>query len=184
MERQGGVPALTSSKPWTIEELNSCIERGYHHSATEHSEFLLEELSEFTRSGFWVVLPYRKVRSLKNLMASPEAVKDKPNQKPSLLCDHSWYPVDDTTLPHAPPEAMQFGSMLPGLSALFHLAHGLKIWPNLPCQAQHQGQLLPSAPGSEPMPPSGHHLPDLLHYEGEEQLIAIPLSCTMGWTHI
>ena len=43
--RDHGVPALTTSEPWTDQALDSCIERGCHHSATEHADFLREEMA-------------------------------------------------------------------------------------------------------------------------------------------
>ena len=110
--RDEGVPALTSSEPWPTEDLDLHIERGCHHSAVEHAEFLREEMSEFIENGFWVVLPYSKVQGLPNLQLSPAAVKEERDRKPRLLCDHSWYPVNETTLAHCPPEAMQFGGAL------------------------------------------------------------------------
>ena len=74
-------------------------------------------MSEFIDKRFWAVLPYHLVRHLPDLMLSPAAVKDERNRKPHFLCDHSWpWPwgsVNETTLAHAPPEAMQFGGALP-----------------------------------------------------------------------
>ena len=70
--RDEGVPALTSSEPWPTEDLDLHIERGCHHSAVEHAEFLREEMSEFIENGFWVVLPYSKVQGLPNLQLSPD----------------------------------------------------------------------------------------------------------------
>jgi hypothetical protein len=110
--RDHGVPALTSSPPWSTETKQACVERGCHRSAIEHATFLREEMAEFIDNRFWVVLPYRAVAHLPNLQLSPAAVKEERERKPRLLCDHSWYPVNDTTLPHSPPEAMQFGGAL------------------------------------------------------------------------
>ena len=65
------------------------------------------------------MLPYELVRHLDALMLSPAAVKEERERKPRLLCDHSWpwawAPINETTIPHAPPEAMQFGGTLPRL---------------------------------------------------------------------
>ncbi|MGL5936964.1 MAG: hypothetical protein ACRCZI_15235 [Cetobacterium sp.] len=69
-------------------------------------------MTKFIDSRFWCVLPYAAVRDLPNLQLSPAAVKDERDRKPRLLSDHSWYPVNETTLAHAPPEAMQFGGAL------------------------------------------------------------------------
>jgi hypothetical protein len=110
--RDHGVPAQTSAEPWSDSTKDSYIERGCHQSATEQSAFLREEMSEFIENRFWAVLPYRLVRHLPQLQLSPVAVKEERQRKPCLLCDHSWNPVNETTVPHAPPEAMQFGGAL------------------------------------------------------------------------
>ena len=176
--RDEGVPAMTSSEPWPVEDLDMRIERGCHHSAVEHSEFLREEMAEFIENGFWVVLPYSQVRHLPNLQLSPAAVKEERDRKPRLLCDHSWYPVNDTTLPHCPPEAMQFGGALGRIMHRIRHAH----------------------PRYGPVYLSKHDIKDgfyrmflratdcprlaivLPKYDGEEQMVGIPMSCTMGWT--
>ena len=110
--RDNGVPALTSSDPWPLEARDSYVARGCHRSASDHAEFLREEMAEFVESRYSAVLPYRSVRELPNLCLSPAAVKEERARKPRLLCDHSWSPVNRETLPHAPPEAMQFGGAL------------------------------------------------------------------------
>jgi hypothetical protein len=107
--RDKGVPALTSSPPWCGDRKDTLIERGCHQSATEHADFLREEMAEFIENRFWNVLPYRMVRDLPHLQLSTAAVKEERERKPRILCDHSWYPVNHNTLMHAPPEAMQFG---------------------------------------------------------------------------
>ena len=88
--RDHGVPAKTSSPPWSLDQLDACIQRGCHRSATEHAEFLREEMSEFIENKFWVVLPYELIRGLPSLQLSPSAVKDERDRKPRLLSDHSW----------------------------------------------------------------------------------------------
>ena len=171
------MPALTSSPPWSPETKQACIERGCHRSAVEHAGFLREEMSEFIDNRFWAVLPYRAVAHLPNLQLSPAAVKEERERKPRLLCDHSWYPVNDTTLPHAPPEAMQFGGALQRILELVRHAD----------------------PQYGPVHLSKHDIKDgyyrlflkpedclrlaiiLPTYDDEEQLVAIPMACTMGW---
>ena len=171
----------TSSPPWTTEQKDRCLKRGCHPSATEHAEFLRDEMAEFIENRFWAVLPYDLVRDLEDLFASPAAVKDERDRKPRLLCDHSWpwewHSVNETTLAHAPPEAMQFGGTLPRLLYL----------------ARHQNPKFGPLKGAKHDLKDGFYrmFLDLLHclrlavllpeYAGEPRLIAIPMSCTMGW---
>ena len=117
--RDEGVPADTSSPPWTLEQKDHCVERGCHPSANLHAEFLREEMADFIDKKFWAVLPYDLVRDLPSLKLSPAAIKDERDRRPRFLADHSWpwnwQSVNETTIPHAPPEAMQFGGTLPRL---------------------------------------------------------------------
>ena len=125
--RDHGVPVKSESEPWTLEQKDECIRRGCHPSATEHGDFIREEMAEFVENGFWAVLPYELVRDLVHLMFSPAAVKPERERKPRFLCDPSWpWPwgsINATTIPHAPPEAMQFGGTLPRLLSLVRHAN-------------------------------------------------------------
>ena len=116
------MPAESSSPPWTEQQKDDCVRRGCHVSATLHADFLREEMAEFIENRFWAVLPYDMVKHLDDLQLWPAAVKDERDRKPRLLCDHSWdwgWPsLNETTIPNAPAEAMQFGSTLPRKAAL------------------------------------------------------------------
>ena len=59
-------------------------------SATQHSEFMRDELATFVEDRFWVVLPYDTVRHFEHLMLWPVAVKEERERKPRVLCDLSW----------------------------------------------------------------------------------------------
>ena len=180
--RDEGVPAYSDSPPWTTDMKDRCIHRGCHPSAQEHAEFLRVELAEFIESKYWVVLPYRLIKHLEALMLSPAAVKEERERKPRLLCDHSWgwegWPsVNESTIPHAPPEAMQFGRALPRI--LRDIRHANPRY-GPPLLAKHD------------IKDGFYRLLLRIHdclrlalvmprYEGEEPLVAIPLACTMGW---
>ena len=80
--RDEGVPAESSSPPWTDAQKEECIRRGCHTSATLHSDFLREEMAEFIENRFWAVLPYDLVKHLEDLQLWPAAVKDERDRKP------------------------------------------------------------------------------------------------------
>ncbi len=175
--RDHGVPALSSSPPWPSHVKDSYVARGCHRSAAENSDFLREEMSEFIDNRFWVVLPYALVRDMPQLQLSPAAVKEERERKPRLLCDHSWYPVNDDTLPHAPPEAMQFGGALARIMRdVRHAdpAHGPVYLSKYDIKDGYYRMFL----AASDCPRLAIVLP---LYEGEEQLVAIPMSTTMGW---
>ncbi len=179
--RDEGVPAETTQTPWTNDQKDHSIHRGCHPSATEHSTFLREEMAELIESKFWAVLPYDLIRHLEELMLSPAAVKEERDRKPRLLCDHSWpWPwgsTNESTVPHAPPEAMQFGGTLHRL--LYLVRHA-------------DPKFGPVRINKQDLKDAFYRMflraLDCLHlalilprYEGEPQLVAIPLATTMGW---
>jgi hypothetical protein len=180
--RDEGVPAMTSSPPWTNEQKDQCIHRGCHQSAKDHADFLREEMAEFIENKFWVVLPYEIVRDLEDIMFAPAAVKDERDRKPRLLCDHSWpwlgwLSVNDTTIPHAPPEAMQFGRTLQRLLWLIRHANPKFGPPKTNKQDLKDGYYRLFLRALDCL-----RLALVLpKFEGEPQLIAIPLACTMCW---
>ena len=88
--RDKRVPASTTDPTWTSDQKDHCVQQGCHISATPHADFLRQEMAEFIESKFWVVLPYKQVRNLPALMFSPAAAKEERDQKPRLLCNHSW----------------------------------------------------------------------------------------------
>ena len=84
-------------------------------------------MAEFIDGKYWAALPYRFIQALELLQLAPAAVKDELNHKPRFLCDHSWPwdwpPINETTVPHAPPEAMQFGGAFWRLCCLMRHAN-------------------------------------------------------------
>ena len=143
----------------------------------KHADFLHKEMAEFIENRFWVVLPYHALKHLPNLQLSPAAVKEEQDRKPRLLCDHSWYPINNLTSPHAPPEAMQFGGTMQRI--LRQVRH----------TQPHHGPVYMSKHDVKDRyyclslrPDDCPHLAIILPtYNGEEQLITILLACTMRW---
>jgi len=52
-------PAVLHTKPWSEARIESTLKRGSHKSCNGHLDFLREELLDFVRKGFWVLLPYQ-----------------------------------------------------------------------------------------------------------------------------
>lgn len=180
--RDHGVPAEMNTPDWTDAQRDEAAQRGCHHSATEHAEFLRDEMAEFIESRFFAVLPYSKVRQLQELRLSPAAVKDERDRKPRLLCDHSWpWPevpsVNESTEPHAPAEAMQFGGTLPRILKKVRHANP-KYGPPRLCKHDIKDGFYRMFLQARACLRLAILLP---RYDGEEQLVAIPMSTTMGW---
>ena len=92
------------------------------------------------------------------------AVKVEHNCQPPVLVDHTWFGVNEHTIPNLPHEVMQFGGMLSQLLWLIrHLTNGFYCIFLTLDDARKLAVMMPC-------------------YDGEPQLAAIPLSLTMGWT--
>ncbi len=157
---------------------DSWMERGCHKLASDHADFPRDELVDFIENKFWLVSPYRSVRNLQALQLSPAAVKEECDRCPRVMCDHAFSPINETTLQHAPPEAMQFGGTLHRIMRAMHRANPKHGPVRL---AKHDIK-----DGFCRMHPHAEHCPWLAivlpRCEEEERLVATPLSCTVGWT--
>ena len=134
-------------------------------------------MADFCEKGYWwAVLPYDLIKDLPNLKLSPSAVKPERDRRPRLLVDHTWSKVNQQTEPFFAKPVMQFGKALPRLFYRVHrsdpkfgkvylskydLNDGFYRMGLIPDQAPNLAVILPP-------------------YEGEPQLVAIPLVCTMG----
>ena len=175
--RTNGVPAKSTAPPLEPKERDNQFWRGAHASAEMNRAFVREEMAEFIECGYWTVLPYRLVKDLPGLRISPLGVKEERERKPRLVCDHSFFGVNQTTALRTPPEAMQFGGTLSRiLHAVRHAdpAYGPVFLSKYDIKDGFYRLFL----DADDCPMLGVTLP---RQEGEEPLIAIPLVLTMGW---
>jgi hypothetical protein len=176
--RDKGVPVPMDDPPWAPEAIDQCAERGPHPSANLHREFLRDEMADFIDAGFWVVLPLDQVRGLgKDFRLSPVAVKEEVNRRPRVIVDHTWFGVNAHTVGELPAEVMQFGGALSRILWLLRHAD--------PSQGPVYLAKFDISDGFYRMflrPEDTLKLSVLMpRYEGEPQLVAVPLSTTMGW---
>jgi len=118
---KSGVPALLRTPPWSPELIEERVKRGCHKSTEEHLDFLREEMLEFVEKGFWILLPYRLVKYMRQLRVSPLGVIPQRGRRPRLIVDYSFYGINQETVNLAPKEAMQFGRALERI--LYHIRH-------------------------------------------------------------
>ena len=176
--RKEGVPAKASDPEWTPEQRNEKFHRGCHASAEMHKAFIREELAEFIECGYWTVLPYRLVKDLLNLRLSPLGIKEERERKPRLVCDHSFFGINQNTITRTPPEAMQFGGTLQRvLNAIRHADP--RFGPVHLSKYDIKDGFYRLFLNANDAPMLAVTLPT---YEGEEPMVAIPLVLTMGWT--
>jgi hypothetical protein len=175
--RRHGADVVFDTPPWTAAHMQRCLERGPHASATNHTDFVRDEMADFIEKGFWTVLPFELIKDLPNLRLSPLGVVPQRDRRPRLIVDLSFYGVNADTVKQAPPEAMQFGRTLERLlTTIRHadpaygpvhiikvdIADGFYRVALVPDSAPGLGVILPRSPG-------------------EPHLVAIPLVLPMGW---
>ena len=172
-----GVPAVMSTAPWSPELLEARALRGSHQSCDEYLDFVREELLDFVKKGFWMVLPYRLVKHMRHLRLSPLGVVPQRERRPRLIVDYTFYGVNDDTLPLAPKEAMQFGRALDRI--LYHIRHANpRFGPVYMSKIDLSDGFYRVGLNHSAIPKLGVIFPK---YDDEEQLVAFPLTLPMGW---
>ena len=68
-----GAPVVLTTPPWTSAQKDAAVTRGPHRLAHEYVTFLRDELADMVDRATWMVLPYHRVRELRNLRISPMA---------------------------------------------------------------------------------------------------------------
>lgn len=170
-----GAPAVMADKPWTPTKLRQALHRGPHKSCHDHHDFLAEEFADFVEKGHWVVLPFDVAEHLPGLCLSPPGVVP---QHERLIADLSWAKVNNSTLPLAPSEAMQFGRTLQRIvtsvvraNPRYGPVHTMKVDLS---DGFYQVGLQP-----RDCPKLALVLPAL--DSSDRPLVAIPLALPMGW---
>jgi hypothetical protein len=175
---RSGVPAPLSSTPWSLMQRDHAYLRGLHPSAAlQHTAFLIEDMYDYVKMGYWTVLPFESVRHMPHLKLAPAGVVPQCDRRPRPIMDYSFSAIDQHSLPLAPTHAMQFGHALqrflqclvyanpifgPPLLAKVDLADGYYHIPLAPEAVLELAVLLPPDTTGQP-------------------LIGIPLSLPMGW---
>ena len=175
---RNGFPVVTTTPPWTDTQRQLAVQRGPHTSATEHINFLRDELADMVERATWLVLPYDKLRHLSRLRISPMGVVPQHERRPRPIVDYTFSGVNAETVGLAPHEAMQFGHTLERL--LVQVVHAN------PQFGPVQFFKLDIADGfyrvwlrAEDVPILAVSIPAL---PGEPPLLALPLALPMGWT--
>ena len=110
--RVEGAPATFDTPAWTVERNDEAVNRGCHKSAKEYQGFLEQELHEFCKQDYYIVLPYWAVRQLENLRICPIGVVPQRARQPRPISDYTYWGTNEDTVKIAPREAMQFGRTL------------------------------------------------------------------------
>jgi len=175
-----GVPAPSSTPPWSLAQKDTAVQRGPHPSASKiHTTFLLEDMYDMVRMGYWVVLPYSAVRHYPQLKIAPSGVVPQRERRPRPIMDYSYNEVNQTSLPVAPTQAMQFGQALQRILqrlAYCNTAYGPPVLAKI-----DMADVYYRVPLSQT---ASLQLAVVLPNDGlSEPLLGLPLSLPMGWSH-
>jgi hypothetical protein len=177
--RRGGVPVVLKSEPWSLDKLDECYARGAHTSANDYGVFLEEEFEDFCAKGFWMLLPYDKVRELPGLQLAPIGVVPQRDRRPRVIVDYSYWGLNDATLKLSDPLSMQFGKAQERM-----LQARMKANPKFGTVKAYKVDIgdgfyrVPIATSG--VIKLGVLLPEMPSFS--ERMVAFPLVLPMGWT--
>jgi hypothetical protein len=173
-----GVPALSTTPPWSRAAKLQAIRRGPHVSAsTRFASFLLADMYDYVQVGYWAVLPFHALQHYSQLKLSPAGVVPQRERRPRPIMDYTFSGVNQASVSLEPRHAMQFGTAFlrfiqrlvycnpgggPPLMAKIDLADGYYRVPLSPTAALNLAVVIPS--------------------DCPSPLVALPLSLPMGWT--
>ena len=109
---KNGVPVLLKSEPWSLEQKDAAITRGFHQSTVEYTSVLRDDMARMRRKGMFIVLPYELSREHPSLCISPIGCIPQRDRRPRMINDYSFYFVNQNSQKLAPAEAMQWGKAL------------------------------------------------------------------------
>ena len=175
--KQTGAPA-NFQRPWSLRQKDKAVATNGYASTRNYQGFLETELVDMIQKGYWIVLPYNKIRQQTELRLSQAGIIPQADRRPRTIVDYRRSGVNDDTITQAPADAMQFGRALErGLYAI-HTADDNKgpvyMMKNDLADGFYRIQIDPAGSLAlamvVPVPP------------GAEPLIAVPLTLPMGWT--
>jgi hypothetical protein len=176
--RINGVPYKTQADRWSQTFRDEALRRGAHRSAYQYLDFVRSEFADMIRKRFWVVLPAQFLAEYEDLRLSPLGVVPQHERRPRIICDYTYYGVNQDTYPDAPPEAMQFGRTLQRL--LLKLASANPIYgPVYMAKYDMSDGFYRLQISLDSILPLAVMLPSM---DQEDPLIALPLVVPMGWT--
>ena len=185
--RDEGVPVQLQGPKWTKADRAKVVAKGASKTAQEFAGFVRGEFADFGKKGFWAVLPYKDLEKLEfpdldlgHWRLSDCFCVEQRERRPRFITNLSSgeVSVNDDTIPYAPNETMQFGGTFNRICHCVRHANPkfgpVRIMKNDVsdgyCRVILEAKSLLGASVLLP------------EYDDEDQLVAIPLSLTMGWT--
>ncbi len=135
-------------------------------------------MADMMKRAFWTVLPHSRVKHLKHLRVAPFGVVPQFDRRPRTIVDYSFSGLNKETLKLSPREAMQFGRVLERV--MTQIVHAdPRFGPVKQIKIDMSDGFYLIRVRAEDIAKLGVAFPAL---DGEESLIAFPLSLPMGWT--
>ena len=172
-----GAPVPLATPPWSAERCKEAIERGPHHLAYEHQDFLQTEIASMIEAAQWLLLPADLALQLPNLRVSPMGVIPQPSRRPRTIVDYTWAGINAETLDWHPKEAMQFGRALQRMLQDIVQADP-RFGPVYLMKVDIADGFYRVAVNVHDIPKLGVAFPV---QPGEQPLVALPLTLPMGW---
>jgi hypothetical protein len=176
--RNDGAPVELTTAEWSKERVREAMNRGSHQSADEYLGFVEEEMTDFIRKGFWLVLPFAAVQHLPDLRISPLGVVPQRNRRPRLIVDYTFSGVNEETRKMAPGDSMQFGRALDRIR-LAVLEAPDEFGPTYMMKLDLSDGFYRIQVKPEDVPKLAIAFPT---GPGEEKKVAFPMKLPMGWT--
>jgi len=83
-----GVPAPSAAPPWSLRQKDAAVIRGPHPSARfQYANFLHEDMFDYVKMGYWIVLPYSSIRHHPLLKLAPSGVVPQRERRPRPIMD-------------------------------------------------------------------------------------------------
>jgi len=88
-----GVPAPSTSSPWSTLQKRQQLRRGAHPSAHAFKDFLHQDMLDMVQKGYWSLLPFSELEQFVHLKLSPAGVVPQRTRRPRLLLSLASAPV-------------------------------------------------------------------------------------------
>ena len=100
---------MRNNKNWSQEYRDSVAYSAGYMLHSPYTGYLEQEMVDMVKKGYFALLPYRQIRGMEDLRLSHPAVIPQQNRRPRTIIDYTESEVNQSTVPLAHPEAMQFG---------------------------------------------------------------------------
>ncbi len=107
-----GTLVVLHTAQWSKKQCGQAMECGSHQLATQHLNFLKQEMLAMVQKGQWLVLPYKDIENFPHLQVSPLGVIPQHDWHPHTIANYTFSHVNADTVPLTNYMPLQFGHVL------------------------------------------------------------------------